>query len=77
MPIYAYHCPHCDDDFELLVRSTTLVACPQCGATELTKLVSLTAPQMKSPGIIKRARARAAREGHLSNFSAAERGKVG
>ncbi len=77
MPIYEYHCPHCDAQFEKLVRSDTVVACPQCGATDVTKCVSMPTPPGQSAGIIRRARARAAAEGHMSNISAADRGKAG
>jgi len=76
MPIYQYACPHCQHSFEKLVRSDTVVACPQCGATDVDKCV--TAPQApgKSKAIIQRARVQAAKEGHFSNFSKAERPKV-
>lgn len=77
MPLYEYHCPACDAHFELLVRSSTVPACPQCGSTTLTKCISAPQAPGKSAGIIKRARARAAAEGHLSNFSKGERPKVG
>lgn len=73
MPIYDYHCRACDKDFELLVRSGAMPACPTCGGQVLEKRVSLTAPAGKSAGIISSVRAQAAREGHLSNYSAAER----
>lgn len=76
MPIYEYHCPTCDKRFELLVRSSTVPACPQCGATAIDKCVSAPQPPGKSAGIIKRARARAAAEGHMSNYSKAERSKL-
>lgn len=76
MPIYEYHCPTCDKQFELLVRSSTVPACPHCGATKLDKCISAPQAPGKSAGIIKRARARAAAEGHMSNYSAAERAKL-
>lgn len=76
MPIYEYHCPTCDKQFELLVRSSTVPACPHCGATTLDKCISAPQAPGKSAGIIKRARARAAAEGHMSNYSAAERAKL-
>lgn len=76
MPIYEYHCPACDKHFELLVRSSTIPACPQCGVTALDKCVSAPQAPGKSAGIIKRARARAAAEGHMSNYSQGERGKL-
>ena len=76
MPIYDYHCPACDQDFELLVRSSTTPACPQCASTALERRVSLTAPQGKSKAIIAAHRRAAAREGHFSNYSAAERARL-
>ena len=77
MPIYEYNCPACDKRFEMLVRSSTVPACPQCGSTAIDKCVSAPQAPGQSAGIIKRARARAAAEGHLSNFSKAERAKRG
>ena len=76
MPMYEYHCPACDHHFEMLVRSSTVPACPQCGATALSKCISAPQAPGKSAGIIKRSRARAAAEGHLSNFSKSERPKI-
>jgi putative FmdB family regulatory protein len=76
MPLYEYHCPACDQRFELLVRSSTVPTCPHCGATTLTKCVSAPQPPGRSAGIIKRARARAAAEGHMSNYSSSERAKM-
>lgn len=76
MPLYDYHCPQCTADFELLVRSSTVPACPRCGSTTLDKAVSLVAPAQKIPGIIASNRRAAAREGHFSNFSQAERTKL-
>jgi len=40
MPIYEYHCPKCEKEFELLVRSSTRIECPDCGSRELTKKIS-------------------------------------
>jgi putative FmdB family regulatory protein len=76
MPIYDYHCPACGQDFELLVRSSTTPACPHCASTELERQVSLTAPQGKIKGIIAANRRAAAKEGHFSNYSQAERAKL-
>jgi putative FmdB family regulatory protein len=73
MPIYDYHCRKCDKNFELLVRGSMVPACPDCGSEDLEKQVSRPAPPGQSAGIISRARSQAAREGHLSNFSPAER----
>lgn len=46
MPIFEYACKECEDEFELLVRSSAPPACPSCGARDLEKLVSL--PRVKS-----------------------------
>ncbi len=75
MPLYNYHCKDCDKDMELLVRSAETPACPACGSQKLERLMSRPAPQGKSAGIVKGARAQAARAGHLSNFSRSERGR--
>ena len=41
MPIYEYRCHGCRRRVSLLVRSeSTLLACPQCGSQELTRLFS-------------------------------------
>lgn len=72
MPIYDYRCNDCNKAFELLVRSTTILACPECGSLQLEKQVSLPAAPGKTAGILKRARTQAAREGHFSNYKASE-----
>lgn len=43
MPIYEYACQGCGQEFELLVRSDTVPACPQCHATQLEKKLSVFA----------------------------------
>ncbi|MFS8038346.1 FmdB family zinc ribbon protein [Xanthobacter sp. AM11] len=73
MPLYSYHCPDCDKDVELLVRASDTPTCPSCGGQKLEQMMSRIAPEGKSRAIIQASRAAAAREGHLSNFSAAER----
>lgn len=72
MPLYSYRCTACDDCFETLVRSTDTPACPACGSDRLERLVSLTAAESKLKGVVQRARAQAAREGHFSNYSKSE-----
>lgn len=76
MPIHDYRCSSCGQQFELLVRSSTAPACPHCAGTALDKLVSLTAPQGSSQAIIAAGRRAAARAGHLSNYSRAERTRL-
>jgi putative FmdB family regulatory protein len=68
MPLYDFHCPTCDKNVELLVRFDATPPCPSCGSDEMRRLVSGTRAPGKSGEIIKAGRARAAREGHLSNF---------
>lgn len=73
MPIYDYRCSECNKTFELLVRSSTVPACPACGSQQLEKQVSLPAPPAQTPGILSRARTQAVREGHFSHYSPSER----
>lgn len=42
MPIYEYLCADCRDEFEELVPASGAaeVACPQCGGTTVTRLLS-------------------------------------
>lgn len=40
MPIYEYACSSCGREFEKLVRSDTVLACPDCGGDDLKKLLS-------------------------------------
>lgn len=73
MPIYDYRCMDCNKTFELLVKSSTVPACPACAGTQLEKLVSAPAPQSQIKGIVSSARAQASREGHFSNYKTSER----
>ncbi|MGE0113754.1 MAG: zinc ribbon domain-containing protein [Steroidobacteraceae bacterium] len=75
MPLYDYLCKKCNQRFELLVRSSTMPACPHCGGHRLQKLISAPAAPGKSAGIIAAGRARAAKEGHTSNYKRAN-GKI-
>ena len=43
MPIYEYRCQDCDRDFELLVRSDTVLQCPHCASAQLDKKLSVFA----------------------------------
>jgi putative FmdB family regulatory protein len=46
MPLYEFVCSQCDQDFELLVRSTNWegeAACPHCGSKKLNKKLSVFA----------------------------------
>lgn len=69
MPLYDYHCAACDKQFELLVRSADVPACPACGTSRIERLISAIAPAGRARAVAGAMRAAAAREGHLSNFS--------
>jgi putative FmdB family regulatory protein len=69
MPLYAYTCQNCDADFELLVRSSDVPACPSCGGEKLQRQIARLSPDLKNPAVAKSWRSAAAREGHTSNFS--------
>ncbi|MGO9987252.1 MAG: FmdB family zinc ribbon protein [Steroidobacteraceae bacterium] len=68
MPIYDYACTNCHRNFELLVISSAVPACPHCGGTRLQMLMSAPAAPGKSVGVMAAGRARAARAGHTSNY---------
>lgn len=40
MPIFEYRCKDCGKTFEFLLRGKDIPACPQCGGTDLKKLMS-------------------------------------
>jgi len=67
MPIHDFLCRSCHAPCELLVRGGVTPVCPHCGATALDKQLSPPAPPARSPALLARARAQAAREGHFSN----------
>ncbi|CAH2601482.1 Zinc ribbon domain-containing protein [Rhodovastum atsumiense] len=73
MPLYGFHCTACDIDFETLVIGSEVPTCPECGGTALEQLLSRVAPDMKTPGLVQRARACADCQGHFSNYSPSER----
>ena len=45
MPIYEFHCEKCEQDSEILVRSSKWkgTTCPHCGSTKLSKKLSVFA----------------------------------
>jgi len=45
MPIYEFHCDKCEQDSELLVRSSKWkgTKCPHCGSAKLSKKLSVFA----------------------------------
>ncbi len=40
MPIFEYNCRGCANEFELLVRGATTLACPKCGSEDLERKLS-------------------------------------
>ncbi|MPW24059.1 MULTISPECIES: FmdB family zinc ribbon protein [Paraburkholderia] len=73
MPLYDYVCHNCGLRFEALVRAGTTPRCPRCRSTAMDKQVSAPCAPARSTAIITAARRQAAREGHFSNYPAAER----
>ena len=52
MPIYEFHCDHCEQDSELLVRSSKWkgTKCPHCGSAKLSNKLSVFASSAASSG---------------------------
>ncbi|MDR1291249.1 MAG: zinc ribbon domain-containing protein [Planctomycetaceae bacterium] len=48
MPIYEYFCPKCEREFELLIRSSDIPVCPDCGNKKLTREMSAPATHTRS-----------------------------
>lgn len=76
MPVYDYRCAACGNCFEELVRLGETPNCPACGASAPQKLLSVPSAPGQSRATVASARKQAAREGHLSNYSKAERQKL-
>ena len=76
MPIFDYRCSACGQAFELLVRGSIEPACKFCGSTALERQVSLTAPQGTATATIAAGRRAAARAGHLSHYSRADKARA-
>ena len=68
MPLFSYRCAGCGAGFEALVLGSDSPVCPECGGTALEQQLSRTAAEARTPGVVKRARAQAAKEGHFSNY---------
>jgi putative FmdB family regulatory protein len=76
MPLYSYVCTACNHDFETLVTTGESPVCPACGSSALNRRIGTIAPDAKSPGLLKKGRQQAAREGHFSNYSRSDRAKI-
>lgn len=49
MPIYEYVCMRCESHFEELVRGDEHPACPDCGATKVSRQFSVFATRAEQP----------------------------
>ncbi len=72
MPIFDFRCKACTNNFELLVRSSSVPACPACGSVEVEKQISAPPAPGRSATLLDHARTQAAREGHFSNYRPSE-----
>lgn len=76
MPLFSYQCTACQAEFEILVRPSDVPACPECGSEKLDRQIGGLAPAGKIDGLLSAGRAQAAREGHFSNYSKSELGRL-
>lgn len=72
MPIFDFHCRACGATSELLVRANAVPTCPACGSDALDKQICAPSAPGQSAGLVREARAQAAREGHFSNYRRSE-----
>ncbi|MCL6503384.1 MAG: zinc ribbon domain-containing protein [Pirellulales bacterium] len=54
MPLYEYQCEGCGGQYELLVRGTEEIRCPQCHSQRLVRMLSVTAPPISAAGRVER-----------------------
>jgi putative FmdB family regulatory protein len=73
MPLYDFRCADCDRTFELLIKLSDTPVCPECAGSNMEKLVAQPAPPGQTAGLLSKARAQAAREGHFSHYKRSER----
>ena len=66
MPLFDFVCKACDNQFEALVRGTSIPACPKCSSIELERQLSM--PYAHTEGThnnaLKAAKRRDARQGY-------------
>ncbi|MFQ5425048.1 MAG: zinc ribbon domain-containing protein [Phycisphaerae bacterium] len=54
MPVFEFHCPSCERDFEEYVRvikDAHAVACPTCGAQRVQRKLSVFAARAPQPSV--------------------------
>ena len=49
MPLFEYECRACHREFELLVRESTELSCPECRSQDLEKRLSVFAVSAPAP----------------------------
>jgi len=76
MPLFDFRCEKCQAVFERLVRFDVIPPCPECGSEAVERCVSAPRAPGQSAGLIASARQAAAKQGHFSNYSAADRAKL-
>jgi len=55
MPLFEYHCPKCNHQFELLVMGSTAPACPECNSKKLEKMLSTFAVNINGGAAMREA----------------------
>lgn len=79
MPLYSFHCPGCEAEFDAQLDSSDAPAppCPSCGGTSVSRMPAAPAIGGRLKSGLQAARKQAAKEGHFSNYSAREtKGKL-
>ncbi len=74
MPLRAFHCNDCDNDFETLVRASDVEppTCSACNSANLQAEVSKISPTITYPAIARSWRRAAYKEGHMCNVDSKE-----
>jgi putative FmdB family regulatory protein len=74
MPLRAFHCNACENEFESLVMSSDVEppACPACHSADLQPQVSKICGNITYPAIAKSWRRQAYAEGHMCNVDSKE-----
>jgi putative FmdB family regulatory protein len=69
MPLRAFHCNDCENEFETLVRASDVEppACPACHSVNLQQEMSKICGNITYPAIAKSWRRAAYAEGHMCN----------
>ena len=72
MPLYAFQCKDCNKDFETLVRSSDVPACPACNSENLQQQVAKICVNITYPLVQKSMRRAAMAQGHMCNVDQKE-----